>query len=153
MWQVSWMLSLIPDSVVVWITYAILAIGVGLYVASKLVSWIPLMGQYKLPAELVGVILLVVGAYVFGGRNHDVSLRERIKELEAKVAVSEQQSKEANTKLDTAIKEKNKVIKDVQIVIKDRIVKGSVKMDAVCKVDDEAISILNDAAKNVKGKK
>ena len=44
-----------------------LSAGIVLYIASKLVTWIPLMGQYKLPAELVGVALLVAGAYLFGG--------------------------------------------------------------------------------------
>jgi hypothetical protein len=153
MWQISWMVSLIPDSVFVWLTYLILIIGFGLYVASKLVLWVPLIRQYKLPAELIGVILLVVGSYVIGGRHHDDRLKERIKELESKVAISEQQSKDANAKLDTVIKEKTKVIKEVQVVIKDRIVQNSQKIDAICKVDDVAIGILNDAAKNVKGTK
>lgn len=153
MWQLSWMASFIPNSVFVWLTYAILIIGFGLYIASKLVAWIPLMGQYKLPAELIGVLLLIVGSYVIGGLHHNDQLKQRIKELESKVAVSEQQSKDANTKLDIVIKEKTKVIKDVQVVIKDRIVQNSQQIDAICKVDDIAIGILNDAAKNVKGNK
>jgi len=67
MGQLGWMLSLIPDNLFVWIYYIILTAGVALYIASKLVKWLPLMGQYKLPAELVGVVLLVVGAYFYGG--------------------------------------------------------------------------------------
>jgi len=59
--QFGWMLSLIPDSLFVWIYYAFTIVGVSLYIASKLVTWIPMMGQYKLPAELVGVVLLVIG--------------------------------------------------------------------------------------------
>ena len=53
MWQIQWVLALIPDSFFLWITYLLIAVGVGLYVASKLVTWIPLISQYKLPAELV----------------------------------------------------------------------------------------------------
>ena len=67
MGQIQWMLSLIPDSIFVWVYYILTIAGVSLYIGSKLVRWIPMMGQYKLPAELVGVVLLVVGAYLFGG--------------------------------------------------------------------------------------
>ena len=56
MGQIGWMLSLIPDTLFIWIYYIMLTLGVGLYVASKLIKWLPMMGQYKLPAELVGVV-------------------------------------------------------------------------------------------------
>jgi hypothetical protein len=67
MWQIQWLLQLIPDGIFVWLTYLLFGAGVLLYVASKLVSWIPLMGQYRLPAELVGVLALVIAAYFYGG--------------------------------------------------------------------------------------
>ena len=70
--QIGWMLSLIPDSLFVWITYILFGIGGMLYTASKLVVWIPMIGQYKLPAELVGVVLLVVGSYLFGSHGTEM---------------------------------------------------------------------------------
>jgi hypothetical protein len=50
MGQIGWMLSLIPDTLFIWIYYIMLTLGVGLYIVSKLVKWLPMMGQYKLPA-------------------------------------------------------------------------------------------------------
>ena len=43
--QLVWMFSLLPDSIFVMLTYAIFAAGLLLYIASKLVRWIPMMMQ------------------------------------------------------------------------------------------------------------
>ena len=48
--QIVWMFSLLPDSIFVMLTYAIFAAGLMLYIASKLVQWIPIMMQYRIPA-------------------------------------------------------------------------------------------------------
>ena len=62
----GWFLSLVPESIFILIYYIMLSAGIVLYIASKLVAWIPMMGQYKLPAELIGIVLLVIGSYLFG---------------------------------------------------------------------------------------
>ena len=110
--QIGWMLSLIPDSFFVWITYILFGIGGMLYTASKLVVWIPMIGQYKLPAELVGVVLLVVGSYLFGSYGTEMSWRERVKELEAKVKIAEEKSQQVNTVIETKVVTKIKVVKE-----------------------------------------
>ncbi len=77
--QLVWMFSLLPDSIFVMLTYAIFAAGLLLYIASKLVRWIPIMMQYRMPAELVGVLLLCVGAYFFGWRGNEEKWLAKIK--------------------------------------------------------------------------
>jgi uncharacterized membrane protein YczE len=52
MWQFGWMLSLIPDSLFIWITYILFGIGVALYVASKLVVWIPYDGAIQITSRI-----------------------------------------------------------------------------------------------------
>ena len=89
MWQIQWLLQLIPDSIFVWITYALFLAGIVLYIASKLVTIIPFISRYKIAAELLGIAALVVAAYFYGG----VEYRQMIAELKSKVAVAEQQSK------------------------------------------------------------
>lgn len=71
-----WMLSLLPDSWIEFITYAIVAFGVILYILSKLVAWIPLIKNYKLPLELVGLILYGIGAFYAGGYGVEKIWRE-----------------------------------------------------------------------------
>ena len=80
-------------------------------------------------------------------------MQEQIKEAQAKVDAAVLASKSANTKLDQARKQKNKVIVQRQVVIQERIKTVEKKIDAECKVDPVAIQILNDSATNPEVKK
>ena len=111
----------------------------------------PMLSKYVNVAQIVSALLLVAGVYFEGGYATEMQWRARVAELEAKVAISEQQSKDANEALAKKTQEKVKVVKQVQVVIKERIVKQAAKMDATCTVDSSAVSILNDAAKVRKG--
>jgi hypothetical protein len=74
--------------------------------------------------------------------------RAKVEQAEAKVAKAEAASKDANAKLEAKIKEKQKIRTEYITTVKERIVKETQIIDAECKVAPEAISILNDAAKN-----
>ena len=149
MGQIGWMLSLIPDSLFVWIYYIILTAGVALYIASKLVKWLPLMGQYKLPAELVGVVLLVVGAYLFGGHGVQQAWLARVQELEAKVKVAEEKSQQVNTVIQEKIVTKVKVIKE-NVYVNREIIKevAGKQLDAQCTLPKSTVSLHDSASRN-----
>ena len=149
MWQIQWVLALIPDSFFLWITYLLIAVGVGLYVASKLVTWIPLISQYKLPAELVGVVLLVAGSYLFGSYGTEMAWRERVRELEAKVKVAEEKSQQVNTVIETKIVEKIKVVKE-NVYVNREIIKevAGKQLDAQCTLPRSTISLHDSASRN-----
>jgi hypothetical protein len=145
MWQLQWMLQLIPDSIFVWITYLLFATGVILYVASKLVSWIPLMGRYRLPAELAGVAALVVAAYFYGG----IGYREMVAEMKERVRVAEEKSQQVNTVIETKIVEKIKVVKE-NVYINREIVKevAGKQLDAQCSLPRSTVSLHDSASRN-----
>ena len=147
--QIGWMLSLIPDSFFVWITYILFGIGGMLYTASKLVVWIPMIGQYKLPAELVGVVLLVVGSYLFGSYGTEMSWRERVKELEAKVKIAEEKSQQVNTVIETKVVTKIKVVKE-NVYVNREIIKevAGKQLDASCSLPKSTISLHDSASRN-----
>ena len=149
MWQIHWVLALIPDSFFLWITYFLIAVGVGLYVASKLVTWIPLISQYKLPAELVGVVLLVAGSYLFGSHGTEMAWRERVKELEAKVKIAEEKSQQVNTVIETKIVEKIKVVKE-NVYVNREIIKevAGKQLDAQCTLPKSTVSLHDSASRN-----
>jgi hypothetical protein len=148
-WQIHWALSLIPDSFFLWITYLLIAVGVGLYVASKLVTWIPLISQYKLPAELVGVVLLVVGSYLFGSHGTEMSWRARVAELEAKVKIAEEKSQQVNTVIETRVVTKIKVVKE-NVYVNREIIKevAGKQLDAQCSLPKSTISLHDSASRN-----
>lgn len=149
MGQIGWMLSLIPDSLFVWIYYIILTAGVTLYIASKLVKWIPMIGQYKLPAELVGVVLLVVGAYFYGGHGVQQAWLARVAELEAKVKVAEEKSQQVNTVIQEKIVTKIKVVKE-NVYVNREIIKevAGKQLDAQCTLPKSTISLHDSASRN-----
>ena len=149
MWQIQWVLALIPDSFFLWITYLLIAVGVGLYVASKLVTWIPLISQYKLPAELVGVVLLVAGSYLFGSYGTEMAWRERVRELEAKVKAAEEKSQQVNTVIETKIVEKIKVVKE-NVYVNREIIKevAGKQLDAQCTLPKSTVSLHDSASRN-----
>jgi hypothetical protein len=145
MWQIQWLLQLVPDSIFVWITYVLFAAGVVLYVASKLVSWIPLMGQYRLPAELIGVVSLVIAGYFYGG----ISYREQIAEMKQRVRIAEEQSQKVNTVIETKIIEKIKVVKQ-NVYITREIIRDTAgqQLDAQCSLPRSTVSLHDSASLN-----
>jgi hypothetical protein len=145
MWQIQWLLQLIPDGVFVWLTYLLFGAGVVLYVASKLVSWIPLMGQYRFPAELAGVVALVIAAYFYGG----ISYREQLAEMKQQVRIAEEKSQQVNTVIETKIIEKIKVVKE-NVYITREIVKevAGRQLDAQCSLPQSTISLHDSASRN-----
>ena len=147
--QFGWMLSLIPDSLFVWIYYILTIAGVSLYIGSKLVKWIPMMGQYKLPAELVGVVLLVIGSYLFGSYGTEMTWRERVAELEAKVKVAEEQSQQVNTVIETKIVEKIKIVKE-NVYVNREIIKevAGKQLDAQCTLPKSTVVLHDSASRN-----
>ena len=141
----SWVLSLLPESIFILIYYIMLSAGIVLYIASKLVTWIPMMGQYRLPAEVVGVVLLVVGAFFYGGHGVQKAWLDRVAELEAKVKAAESKSQVVNTVIQTKIVERVKIVeKKVEVVKKEIEIQREV-INAECKINDVAIELYNKA--------
>lgn len=153
-----WFLHFLPDSFLIYVVNCVLVAGVvgtflSFFVINRLLRWWPGMAAYYHILQIVSIILLVVGVYCSGGLYTEMEWRNRVAEEQAKVAVAEEKAADANKALAKKGKEKVKVVKEVQVVIKERIREVEKRIDADCKVDPEAISIINDAAKNVKGKK
>jgi apolipoprotein N-acyltransferase len=145
-----WMLSFIPDSWLQFAVFAVLAFGVGMYVLSFFLNFIPPLKPYRLPLQLVGTLLAVCGVYFYGGYSTEMEWRTKVQEAEAKVAKAEADSKEANIQIKTVYVDRVKVVKEKQVVIEKQIVEVAAKMDAKCVVIPEALDILNDAAAGVK---
>jgi hypothetical protein len=147
------MLSFVPDSLLFWLVNTILIVGaigsfLSFFVLHKILNRFPALAPYHLLIQIVSIVLLVAGVYLKGGYGVEMAWRERVADLEAKIKVAEAKSEQANIDLAAKQKEKVKVVKEVQVVIKEKIVQVASKIDAECKVDPDAISIINDAAKN-----
>jgi len=145
-----WMLAFIPDAFLAWVINTILIAGIIGIAASfffgYVVRLLPAIAPYHLLLKIVSIVLLVSGVYFKGGYSVEMSWRNRVAELEAQVAKSEKKSKEVNEKIVTVYKDKIKVVKETQIVVQEKIKTVEVEIDSQCKITDDTINILNEAA-------
>jgi len=148
-----WMLSFVPDSLLIWIVNTILIIGavgsfLSFFVLHRILNRIPALAPYYLLIQVVSAVLLLAGIYFKGGYDVEASWRDKVRVAQEKAALAEAQAKEANTKLDAEVKKKQKIVKENTIVYRDRIREVEKIIDKECKVAPEAIDIHNAAAKN-----
>ena len=146
--QFAWMFSLIPDAILNWVYWLIIAAGLTGLFAGWIGKWIPFYGNYVQFLKPIGIVLLVLGVWLRGGYDTEMQWRAKVEEAQAKVAKAEEASNNFNTKLEEERKKKSKVRTEYITTVKERIVKETQVIDAECKVAPEALSILNDAAKN-----
>ena len=145
-----WVLNFLPP----WIHQAFVLIGfVGIIVslfASFFSRFLPTLLLIKLPLQIISIGFLVFGVYLWGGIANQEMWEARVKEMQEKVAIAEQKSKEVNTKIQYKYLDKIKVVQEVQIVVQEKIKEVAVRIDSECKITNEAVDILNMAAKNSK---
>jgi hypothetical protein len=151
MGQISWMFSLIPDVVLSWVYWFIIALGITGMFAGWFSKFIPMYGKYIGFIKPVGIALVILGVWLRGGYDTEMAWRAKVAEAEAKVAAAEVKSKETNVVIKKVYVDRVKKVKELQIVYKDRIKEVEKIIDAECKVAPEAITILNDSAKLRKG--
>jgi hypothetical protein len=142
-----WMLMFLPDSLLYFFVICTILLGIAAYAVGTFIQYFPPLMPYQKALKIGGAVLTVLGIYFYGGYAVEMDWRQKVRELEAKVALAEEQSKTANAQIETKIVEKTKVIHDLQVVYKEKIVEVAKTIDAQCVVAPEAIDILNEAAK------
>lgn len=105
MWQITWMLSFLPD----WFWTFLFIAGVVALLAGMLLKKIPFISSYQIPLRIGGVLSILVSTWFLGAASNEEKWQHRIKELEEKVAKAEQEAKDANTKLASEIEDKKKI--------------------------------------------
>jgi hypothetical protein len=162
MWQFQWMLSLIPDAILNLIYWGIIAAGITGLAAGWLGRWIPFYGNYVKILKPLGVALLVLGVWLRGGYDVEMAWRDKVRQLEEKVKVAEEQSQNKNVEIQERVVEKVKVVKEkgkdiVQYIDREVVKKEEiVKYIEQCPVPKEIIDIHNQATelnKAAEGKK
>lgn len=142
MWQVMWLVGLLPD----WVFHLILIIGVLALVSGKFLQAVPFVSQYSIPIKVVGSVLTVIGIWFNGSIASDAKWEAKVAELEAKVAAAEKASAEANAKIETVYVDRVKVVKEIQYRNINTIKNSASELDANCTIPPKAIDILNNSA-------
>ena len=147
-----WILHFLPDALILWICNIVLLAGILLTATAFFIRRIPVINQYRTPAQVLGIALLVVGVYWRGGYTIEQEWRERVAEVEARVAAAEAQSKEENVKIVTKVVTKTQIIRTRGETITKYIDREIVRYDekfakgGVCEIPQEFIKAHNSAA-------
>lgn len=142
-----YLLHLLPDAFLSLIVNLTLVIGIvvtvfGFYFAKLIL----VTRAYQTPIKLLGIAILVLGVYWKGGYSVEMIWRNKVTELESKLLVAEEKSKQVNTVIEEKIIYRTKKIKEIQYKTKQVIKEKEKIINAECRVPVEAIDILNAAA-------
>jgi hypothetical protein len=148
MWQLAVLWSLIPDWLITALVNGLIIAGLVGVCASWIARWIPYFNLYRGPIQLIGIVCLVLGVYFKGGADVERAWRERVKELEAKVALAEKQSRESNARLSDQLAQNKKLTQEVKNANQASIRANAEKINAECRVPDVAIGLHNSASQN-----
>ena len=126
--------------------------GILLTAAAFFIRRIPVINQYRTPAQVLGIALLVAGVYWRGGYAIEMEWRERVAEVEARVAAAEAKSAEENVKIVTKVVTKIQVVRtrgeDIVKYVDREIIKYDTKFapGEQCEIPQEFIRAHNSAA-------
>ena len=138
-----WLLSFLPN----WIFYLILFAGVvGLIVA----RFIPIPVTYKLPAQALSALAVVIGVFMAGAIHDNEAWLAKVREIEAKLAQAEAKSAVETVRIETKVEKQKQKIVEKQVLVKEYIDREVVKYNNQCVIPKEFVEAHNQAAENVK---
>ena len=138
-----WLLNFLPN----WIFYALVFLGIiGLFVS----QFIPVL--YRLPAQVALAAFVVFGVYMSGAISNEQKWKERVAEVEQKVAEAEAKSAVETIKIVDRVVFKKQIIRqqgeEIVKYIDREVVKYDVKFapGGQCEIPKEFVDAINKAA-------
>ena len=102
--------------------------------------------MYRKPIQIVSLLAIVFGTFMSGAIYDNEAWEARVKEMEAKVAKAEVESKAANEKINDKVEKVKEKIVQKQVVVKQYIDREIVKYDNTCVIPKEFVEVHNKAA-------
>jgi len=138
-----WLIQLIPTS---WLEFAalmILIVGAVMFFAGYIFKYTPFVKQYNFPLRVIGFILLLAGAYFNGGLGVEMEYRARIEEMQKRVELAEEESRQANSQIERVIEQQTVVVKEDTAETLAEIERLKAEINANCELTPEMIILYN----------
>jgi hypothetical protein len=153
-----WLLNFLPDAFLQFIINAVLVTGIVgtilfCFLLNRVLRLLPALSAYYRALQIGSVIVLLAGVYFKGGYSTEMLWREKVKEVEAKLAEAQAQSKEENIKIVERVVKKTEVIQRRGQDIIQYVDKEVTKYDKTCVIPKEFIKAHNDSATPIEIKK
>lgn len=148
-----WLLSFLPDSLLLYIVNGVLILGavgsfLSFFVLHKILNKFPALAPYHLVFQIVSAVLLVAGIYFKGGYSVEMEWRSKVAELEAKLEEVKKESAKVNTVVETKVITKTKIIKEKADTIIQYVDRPVIQeFDQKCPLPKDVIDIHNEAAR------
>lgn len=148
------MLGLLPD----WFWTLFFVLGLAVLIAAWVLKFVPFISTYRLPLQVAGVIITMLGTWQLGAASNEEKWQARIQELEKKIAAAEEKSRNANGEIQEKIIEKTRVVRergqdiikyvDREVVKKEEVIRYVERCPVPQEVIDahNAATLLNRAA-------
>jgi dsRNA-specific ribonuclease len=132
-----WILKWFPN----WFFYSILIAGfVGIFIS----KYIP--AYYRSATLAASIAAFVFGVFMAGGIHDNEAWLERVREMEAKVAKAEEESKDANDKISESLQANKQKLVEKKVIVKEFIDREIVKYNETCTIPHELIEVINKSA-------
>jgi uncharacterized coiled-coil protein SlyX len=141
-----WILHFLPDSFIVWFCNILLLTGIVATAAGFVAHRIPGLWQYQLAFKIGGILLLVLGVYFRGGFAVEEQWRERVAQVEARLALAEKASAEANQTIETKTQQRVTQIRQRMTYVRQYVDREVVKYNDQCVIPEPFIRAHNSAA-------
>lgn len=154
-----WVLHFLPDSLILFVTNALLITGIVAALASLVVHKIPVLWRYQILFRIAALLLLVAGVYLRGGYGVEMAWRERVHEMELQVQQYEHLADDLNKKLADAEKNKVTYIQGRVEIVKQyidrevRVYDETFRPGGQCEIPREFINAHNQSAQRPEQKK
>ena len=141
-----WILHYLPDSIILAFCNTLLFAGIVATAAGFVAHRVPVLWSYQLAFKLGGIALLVLGVYFRGGLAVETEWRERVAEVQARLAVAEKASVKANVTIEAKTQKQVIAIRNRTEYIRQYVDREVVKYDTTCTIPEPFIRAHNDAA-------
>jgi hypothetical protein len=139
---IFWILTFVPAFV---FHLALIAGVIGLFVASFLGAF-PFISQYKLPIQLVALVLTIGAVFFQGALAYKHSVAVEVAELKLKLQKAETKSVGTNVEIVEKIVTDTQIIREEGKTITEYVDREVVKYDNFCELPAEVINAHNMAA-------
>lgn len=139
-----WILTKLPEIVI----HLILIAGILGLLCGFVLGFIPVFNRYKLPIQIISVLVFALGVYLEGGLANEKEWKIKEKEMEAKIAKAEAEANKVNTQIVTKTVTKTQVVKEKGDEIIKYVEREIVRYNNECKIPDLVIQVHDAAALN-----
>jgi hypothetical protein len=143
----SWLINTFIGNVPTWIWPAGAGAATLLFFMAGILSHIPEAKPYAIFIKPVSFIAIILCVFMYGGAGVVAVMQAQLQIMEAKVDEAQKASQIANTQIHTVYVDRVKTVHDTKVVVQKEIQQVEKLIDKECKVDPQAVQILNDAAK------